>query len=137
VLVQGVDHFSSAPLSEILVELQLDDSLRHAADGEQHDGYAKEYQKRIEDLSGAAERVDFRVSYRADGDQRHVERVERRVMIDEDEAERSAGQDYDDRGRDQDEPVAEASHAVAILTAGFHIEAQQRAEVHETVKRSA
>ena len=26
-------------------------SLRHAADRQQHDGYAKEYQKRIEDPS--------------------------------------------------------------------------------------
>src|SRR5271167_3433333 len=64
-----------------------------------------------------AQRMYFGVPYRAHRDQRHVERVECRVALNEDESQCSAGEDRDQCGANQDQPVAEAAHAVAILTA--------------------
>ena len=85
-VLQLVNHFPGPPLPEILRELQRDDYLCHAAHRQQHHGYAKEYQKRIENPPVETERMDFRVPHRADRDQRHVEGVEGWVVLDPYEA---------------------------------------------------
>ena len=86
VALQFIDHVLDPSLSEKLIELQLDHGLRHRADGQQHEDHAEQNQKRVKDAARAAQRVNFAVADRGDGGQRHVERVEHRVMLDEDEA---------------------------------------------------
>src|ERR1700732_3564463 len=63
------------------------------------------------------QRMYLSVSHRGHRNQRHVEGVEGRIAFNEDEAQRSAGEDRDQCGADQDQPVAEAAHAVVILPA--------------------
>lgn len=59
--------------------------------------------------------MDFTVPHRTDGDERHVKRIEHRVMVDEDETERSAQLRYHESAGDEDESVAETLHASVIL----------------------
>ena len=59
--------------------------------------------------------MHFTVSHRADGDERHVECIEHRVMFDEDETQRSAELRDQDSAAYEDESFAEALHASVIL----------------------
>src|SRR5579864_5600061 len=70
-----------------------------------------------------AQRMHFRVPHRAHGDHRHVERIEGRVALDEDESQRSTGEDRNQSAANQDQPVAKAAHAVAILPAAVRLTA--------------
>src|SRR5665213_2906335 len=107
---QLVDHFSGPPFPKILREFQLNDYLRHAAHREQHDGYAEEYQKRIEDSPPETQRMQFLVTHRSDGDQRHVERVKGGVVLDPYEAQRSAREDQQNSAAQYHYPGAQAAH---------------------------
>src|ERR1700749_663160 len=59
--------------------------------------------------------MELLVAYCADGNQRHVERVEGRIMLDPYEAQRSARKDDHLSDEEDDQPGAQASHAVDIL----------------------
>ena len=114
-VVQTVDHFLGPPLFKILIQLQLYNDLGHAADSQQHDGNAKEYQKGIEHPARMAERMHFGITHRADGDQGHVEGVEPGILFDDHEPHGPAQHNEQKRGRDQDQPVTKAMHAEVIL----------------------
>src|SRR5271170_1696886 len=62
--------------------------------------------------------MDFTITHRTDGDERHVECIEHRVMVDEDETQRSAQLRYHQSAGDEDESVAETLHASVILALG-------------------
>ena len=119
-VLQLVDHFSGPPFPKILRELQLDDDLRHAAHRQQHHGYAKEYQKRIENPPAETQRMHFRVTHGGDGDQRHVEGVEGGVMLDPHEAQRSASDDQQNAAGQDDQPSTKAAHVQSLLLAVPH-----------------
>jgi len=61
------------------------------------------------------ERMHLSVTHRADGDDGHVERIEGGVIVGEDEADRAARNDDEQRDNDQQQPVAKALHASAIV----------------------
>ena len=84
--VELLDHPPGPPLSKVFSQFQLDDALRHGADGEEHDGDAEEDQEWIEDPAGMAERMNLVVTHGADGDHGHVERIEQWVVFDDRES---------------------------------------------------
>ena len=112
-VLQLVNHFPGPPFPKILREFQLDDHLRHAAHRQQQHGYAEEYQKRIENPPVEAEWMQLLVTNRGHRDQRHVERVERGIMLDPYESQRSAADNQQNSAAQNDQPSAEAAHAVA------------------------
>src|SRR5258706_364347 len=86
VSIEFVDHVLDTPLSEKLIQLQLDHRLGHGSYGQQENNYSEENQERIEDPSRVAERMDFAISHRGYGGQRHIERVEPGIILNEAES---------------------------------------------------
>ena len=92
VIFQIVDHAFIAPFPDGFPEFQFDDGLGHDADGDENSRDPESEQKGVENAARAAKRQDFRVAHCGHGDERHVERVERRVVIDDGETSRADGQ---------------------------------------------
>ncbi len=86
VVFQLLDHTFVPPTAEDIAELAFDDGLGHCADSDENGGDAEEDQDRVEDAARARERMDLPVSHRCQGGEDHVEGVERRVMVNKNQA---------------------------------------------------
>ena len=100
VALQFVDHIFDPSLSEKLIELEFDRSLRHGAYSEKDDHHAERDEKGIKYAPGMAQRPNLAVAHRGHGGERHVERVEDRIVFDHHEADGSEGQREQDRQPD-------------------------------------
>jgi hypothetical protein len=87
---QFVDHVPCPPLSEELIQLQLDQGLSHCPHRQKDRGHADHDEKRVEDPSGVAQTADLRIPDGGHRGQRHVEGIERRIMLDPHETNGSA-----------------------------------------------
>ena len=110
VILQIVDHAFFPPLADGVAELEFDDGLGHGADGDEDGGDAEDDEEGIEDASGARERMDLAVAHRGHGGQRHVEGIERRVVVDDGEADGSDGERGGEGHADEDKAPCEPVH---------------------------
>ena len=102
--LQFLDHVFNPSLSEILIQLQLDRGLRHRPHGQKNGHHAERDQEGIEDPPRVAQRPDLAVAYRRHGSQRHIERIEDRVTLDQHETDGPQRQREQDRQRDHRQP---------------------------------
>ena len=114
VAFQFVDHVPHTPLSEELIQLQLDQGLGHRADRQKDRGHAKEDEKRVEDPPGVAQPANFRIPDRGHGGQRHVEGIEHRIVFDQHEADGPAREHQRQGDRNQDQPAPQMTHGIIL-----------------------
>jgi hypothetical protein len=89
---------------------RLHDGLSHGAHGDKESSDAEENQEGIEDPARRRQGMQLAVTHRCHGGEGHVESVERRVMIDKNEARRTDREGEDDRQQDEEETARLAGH---------------------------
>jgi len=110
VILEIVDHAFFPSLANGVAELQLDDGLGHGADGDEDRGDSEDDEKGIEDAPGVGERMDLTVADRGHGGQRHVERIEGWIPVNDGEAYGPDGECGDDGHSNQNEAPCEPIH---------------------------
>ena len=130
VAFQFFDHFLDPPLSEKLIQLQLDDGLRHGSDGQQHHAHAEKNQERIEHPPDVAQRTNLAVTHGGHRGQRHVERIEHRIMFDENKPRRTAGKRDRQSDRDQSQAPRKMIHRLRTSDQNSGNQHQHAAHAH-------